>query len=86
MFTKILLASDGSDGAQKATELAAHIVQRFDAELTVLHVFTPPAPAAPFATGELAAGADPTLTEQWARAAGEAVADRPIRPDDEPLS
>ncbi|MBX7219395.1 MAG: universal stress protein [Blastocatellia bacterium] len=44
MFNKILLASDGSDGALRATEVAAEIAQKFNSELTVLHVFVTPIP------------------------------------------
>ena len=77
MFTKILLASDGSDGAAKAAAAAAELTRRFGAELTVLHVFSPPAPAiVPFSMGELATDVDPTWIDRLARAAGEQVACR----------
>jgi nucleotide-binding universal stress UspA family protein len=38
MITKILLATDASDGALKAATAAAEIAKKFDAKLTVLHV------------------------------------------------
>lgn len=40
MFTKILLASDGSERAIRAARTAAALCRKFDAEITVLHVFT----------------------------------------------
>ena len=43
MFTKILLATDGSACAQRAVGAAASIAERFGAALTVLHVFQGPA-------------------------------------------
>lgn len=44
MFTKILLASDGSEGAVKATKVAAEIGTKFSSQLHVLHVFVAPMP------------------------------------------
>jgi nucleotide-binding universal stress UspA family protein len=42
MFKKILLASDGSDGALKAAKAAAELANKFGASLTVLHVYSLP--------------------------------------------
>jgi len=42
MFTKILLASDGSDYALRAAEAAAALAKALGSSVTVLHVFTPP--------------------------------------------
>lgn len=41
MFTKILLASDGSEGALKAAQAAATLAKKFDAPLLILNVFPP---------------------------------------------
>lgn len=74
MFTHVLLASDGSECAIKATEAAGTLARRFDARLTVLHVFTLPASAVlPFATGEPVVAVDPTLIDEWATAARNTV-------------
>lgn len=44
MFQKILLCSDGSENALRAARVAAELTKKFDASLTVLHVFEiPPA-------------------------------------------
>lgn len=42
MFTKILLASDGSDYALRAAQAAAELAKGLGASVTVLHVFTMP--------------------------------------------
>lgn len=42
MFTKILLASDGSDYALRAARAAAELAKSLGASVTVLHVFTMP--------------------------------------------
>ncbi|NLH98088.1 MAG: universal stress protein [Chthonomonadales bacterium] len=52
MFTKLLLASDGSDYALRAAQAAAAIAKSMGASVTVLHVFSAPllqmtAPGAP---------------------------------------
>lgn len=39
MFTKILLASDGSERAIRSAQAAAALARKFDAAITVLHVF-----------------------------------------------
>ncbi len=41
MFTKILLASDGSEGALKAARAAALLARKFDAPLLIVNVFPP---------------------------------------------
>lgn len=41
MFTKILLASDGSECALKAAGVAAALAQKFGAHLTIVNVFEP---------------------------------------------
>jgi len=38
MFTKILVAADGSEHADKAVEVASDLAQKYHAELIVLHV------------------------------------------------
>ena len=80
MFTKILIASDGSEGAHRAAQAGAEIARRFNAPVTVLHVFSPPPVLASYGAGipaEMVSGAvDPALIEQWAQSAGQAVAER----------
>ena len=44
MFERILLATDGSEGALRAAEIAAEIAKRFDAKVTVTYVVVPPMP------------------------------------------
>lgn len=39
MFSRILLASDGSDDANRAADAAASLAERFGAQLHVLHIF-----------------------------------------------
>lgn len=41
MFTHILLASDGSEGAIKAAKAAAELAKKLGARLTIIHVFHP---------------------------------------------
>jgi nucleotide-binding universal stress UspA family protein len=41
MIENILLATDGSSPAKRATEFAASLALRFHARVTVLHAFTP---------------------------------------------
>lgn len=43
MFTKILLASDGSEYALRAAQAAAELAKALGASVTLLHVFTMPA-------------------------------------------
>lgn len=42
MFKNILLASDGSDNALHAAKVAGELAKSFDAQLTLLSVFSPP--------------------------------------------
>jgi nucleotide-binding universal stress UspA family protein len=42
-FGKILVAIDGSESAQRAADVAIELAQKYDAELTVLHVVETPA-------------------------------------------
>jgi len=44
MLRKILLATDGSEGALRAAEAAGELARRFDAEVLVIYVL-PPVPA-----------------------------------------
>jgi nucleotide-binding universal stress UspA family protein len=48
MFTKILLCSDGSEGALKAAKVAAEMAKVLSAELTMLHVCPVPPVDTPF--------------------------------------
>ena len=41
MFKSILVATDGSDPATKALEIAADLAQKYDADLAIVHVVTP---------------------------------------------
>jgi nucleotide-binding universal stress UspA family protein len=59
MFKKILLCSDGSEGALKATKLAADLASAHRSELTLMHVCSVPPIAAPFPGAP--AFADPLL-------------------------
>jgi nucleotide-binding universal stress UspA family protein len=77
MFSRILLASDGSEDADRAAEAAAALAERFGAHLHALHVFPllPPAPphsAATAATPEPAHLKDRStavkgVVEHWAQ-------------------
>jgi nucleotide-binding universal stress UspA family protein len=40
MFSRILVATDGSEHAQRALVVAGNLASRFDADLIVLHVFS----------------------------------------------
>src|SRR3712207_626082 len=46
MFTRILLASDGSEDALRAADAAATLAKSFGAALTAVHVFVVPLTAA----------------------------------------
>nr|CAA9270697.1 Universal stress protein family [uncultured Armatimonadetes bacterium] len=75
MFKRILLATDGSEFAERAAEAAAALAKKFDASLTTLHVFMVPVTGVSFATGEVIPVVDPATIDQWAReAAGAAEA------------
>jgi nucleotide-binding universal stress UspA family protein len=43
MFSHILVCSDGSEPALKAAQTAAEIAQKFNARVTLLNVYIPPA-------------------------------------------
>lgn len=72
MFTHILVASDGSEHALRAARAAGEIALKFQADLTLLSVFSPP-----MATPPAMAGAepilDPTILAQYAEEVQEAV-------------
>lgn len=42
MFSRILLASDGSDNALRAAMAAGDLAKKYGSQITVVHVFTPP--------------------------------------------
>jgi nucleotide-binding universal stress UspA family protein len=50
-FSRILVAYDGSKDAAKATQLAASLSTRFNADLIVVHVFSSPTIALSAASG-----------------------------------
>ncbi len=58
MFSKILLATDGSEGALKAASVTAEIARQFGAEVIVLHVYTPISQLVP---AYALAGVDPDM-------------------------
>ncbi|MGI4788335.1 MAG: universal stress protein [Janthinobacterium lividum] len=63
MFTKILLASDGSECALKAAAVAATVASKFAARLTIINVFEPYASVGPY--GEIVyTGLDDTYTAE----------------------
>jgi nucleotide-binding universal stress UspA family protein len=72
MFTKILLATDGSDGALRAAHAAADMAQRFGAEVTVINVFSLPMPIAPI-TGLPGVEFDPATVAEYTDKVQEAV-------------
>jgi nucleotide-binding universal stress UspA family protein len=41
MFTHILLATDGSAAAERATDYAASLAAHYGAKVTVIHAFAP---------------------------------------------
>ena len=72
MFQKILLATDGSEGALHAAQTAAHIAGKYAARVTLLYVVTPPMPAMPML--DLPGfNIDPATVIQYAENAGNAV-------------
>jgi nucleotide-binding universal stress UspA family protein len=75
MFTKILLASDGSECAMKAAEAVAELAKKFNASVTVIHVFTLPTSVAPF-VGAPGLDLDPALVNRYAEDVQNAVARR----------
>lgn len=42
-FSRVMVAFDGSKDSVKAVQLAASLTRKFDAELTIVHVFSSPA-------------------------------------------
>jgi len=48
MFTKILLCTDGSEGALAATRIATEVARLHGAQLTMIHVSTAPPVDSPF--------------------------------------
>jgi nucleotide-binding universal stress UspA family protein len=74
MFSRILLASDGSDDANHAADMAASLAERFGAHLHALHVFPllPPASAEAGAASKTASFEDKSNTakdvvKHWAK-------------------
>jgi len=59
LFTKILVAVDGSEFSKRAVEAAVEICKRFDSELIVLHVVQQP----PYLFA--AAGVPPAAVQQY---------------------
>jgi nucleotide-binding universal stress UspA family protein len=66
MFTHILLASDGSEHALTAAQAAVEIAKRFDAKLTLLCVFDPPATLNDIAAGQQESAEDAGVLMQHA--------------------
>lgn len=75
MFSKILLASDGSEYAIKAAEAAAELAKALGASVTLLHVFTMPSlhMAVP---GSPAVDVDPGALSSYVEQVQDAVAKR----------
>jgi nucleotide-binding universal stress UspA family protein len=74
MFSKILLASDGSDCAMKAAQAAAVLAKQFQASLTVIYVYTIPVMPSPMIA--LPGGIDSAVFSQYADEVQDAVARR----------
>lgn len=72
MFSKILLASDGSEGALKAARVAADLASKYCSEITVVHVFTMPVTPLPF-VGAPGLEIDPLVATRYAEEVQEAV-------------
>lgn len=75
MFNKILLASDGSDGALKAAAATAQLAKAFGSVVTIVHVYMVPNTYAPLVavSGE---GLDPSGADRYAAQVQDAVARR----------
>ncbi len=75
MYKKILLATDGSDGALKAAETAAQLAKEFGAHVTMLYVSTLPVELVPvgLVTG---GGLDPGTVARLSEGIEDAVARR----------
>lgn len=72
MFRKILLCTDGSESALKATQVAGALARKFDAALTVMHVFQTPVEFAGLTT-------DAAAIEKAARESREEIARQTAR-------
>jgi len=77
MFSRILVAFDGSKDAAKAIRLASQLSSRFSAELIVVHVFSSPTVALSAASGM--PGPDYREMEDASREAGQRVLDRGLQ-------
>jgi nucleotide-binding universal stress UspA family protein len=75
MFTRILVASDGSECALKAAHDAVMMASKFDVPLTALYVFSVPATVATFGGAQMGT-VDPQVIEDWAEEMTQAVAER----------
>jgi len=78
MFTRVLMASDGSESALKAARASAEVATKFAVPLTVIYVFSVPATVATFGGDQMGA-VDPQVVESWAEEMKRAVADRTSR-------
>ncbi|MDQ2687054.1 MAG: universal stress protein [Armatimonadota bacterium] len=68
MFARILLATDGSQGALKAARAAAALAQKFASQLTILTVCKPPIAYAE-ALGAPLLETNQEMIEEWGRSA-----------------
>jgi nucleotide-binding universal stress UspA family protein len=75
MFSKILLASDGSDCALKAAHVAADLATKYGGTVTVLNVFSIPTSFVPLA-GMPGFEMDPAAVNHYADHVRDAVARR----------
>jgi nucleotide-binding universal stress UspA family protein len=75
MFHKIMLASDGSDGALQAARVAADIAKKFGAELTLFNVFTLPMPVMPM-VGFPGVDVDPATVAEYTEKVQDSVSRR----------
>ena len=71
MFTHILTATDGSEGAKHAVSAAAELARRYGAKLTVINVFEPPVPPMPPVGAAIPMGLDAASFGAWNDAARE---------------
>ena len=75
MFDKILLATDGSDGALHAAAQAAEIAKKFNSKITVTYVVQPPMPVTTIANMP-GVTIDPTYVSRYMEETGNAVSRR----------
>ena len=75
MFDKILLATDGSDGALHAAAQTAEIAKKFGSKVTVVNVSTPPMPVTTMADMP-GFDIDATFVARYMEETGNAVARR----------